>query len=153
MDVRELYQELILDHGKRPRNFRVLNAATHTAHGHNPLCGDKLVLHLVLDDGGKITDAAFQGAGCAISVASASMMTELLKNKTRDEAQKLFTYFHALATGETTPAFPLNDTDTARLQALSGVRNFPVRVKCATLAWHTLKAALEGATTTSTEGA
>ena len=150
-DLRELYQDLILDHGKHPRNFRVLPDANCEALGHNPLCGDKLVLYLRVNDKGAIEDAAFQGSGCAISTASASMMTEMLKVKTADEAHRLFDYFHLLCTGDAPETkqgqaaldAPLDEGDTTRLEALAGVRHYPMRVKCATLAWHALLAALE----------
>lgn len=141
-DLSDLYQDLILDHGKNPRNFRALKNACCEALGHNPLCGDKLVLYLDVGEDGKISDVAFQGSGCAISVASASMMTEILKGKTAAEAHRLFDYFHAICTGDPADAMGLNADDLDRLQALAGVRRYPMRVKCATLAWQTLKAAL-----------
>jgi nitrogen fixation NifU-like protein len=137
-DLRELYQEVILDHGKRPRNFRAVAAADRTAEGHNPLCGDKVVVYVTLDDG-VIADVAFQGAGCAISTASASMMTTRLKGKTIAEAEQLFERFHRLLTGE---ARPDDERALGSLQALGGVRAFPLRVKCASLPWHALRAAL-----------
>lgn len=136
--LRELYQEVILDHSKNPRNFRQLEGASHVAKGHNPLCGDRLTLYVVLEDG-VITDVAFQGAGCAISTASASMLTERLKGKTEAEAEKIFGAFHELLTGKDPVA---GDEELGKLAVFAGVREFPVRVKCATLAWHTLKAAL-----------
>lgn len=152
MDLRDLYQDLILDHGRHPRNFRHPDNANREALGHNPLCGDRLILFLTLDKQGKIADAAFQGTGCAISVASASMMTEMLKGKTREQAETLFRYFHAACTGDDShPPADIDEDDRDRLQALAGVRNFPVRVKCATLAWHTLEAALRGEDRISTE--
>ncbi len=145
-DLRELYQDLILDHGKHPRNFRAQDHADCEAVGHNPLCGDKLVLYLTVGDNGKIVDASFQGEGCAISTASASMMTEILKGKTAAQAKALFAYFHLLCTEgapeQVDPAL-LNEEDKARLEALSGVRHYPMRVKCATLAWRTLESALD----------
>ena len=150
-DLRDLYQDLILDHGKHPRNFRVLAGANREALGHNPLCGDRLVLNLVVDDNGTIHDAAFQGSGCAISVASASMMTEMLKGRNADEAQRLFDYLHAACTGAETKATGLAEDDVDRLKALGGVRHYPMRVKCATLAWHTLQAALKNEKKVSTE--
>jgi nitrogen fixation NifU-like protein len=137
-DLRELYQETILGHHKKPRNFRALADATHTMEGYNPLCGDKVTVYLKLA-GDRIDDIAFQGTGCAISTASASMMTEALKGKTLAEAETIFRGFHELVTGK--------DADAERLGKLAvfaGVREFPVRVKCATLAWHTFHAALEG---------
>ena len=136
-DLRELYQEVILDHNKRPRNFRVIADATRTAKGHNPLCGDRLTLYLTLD-AGLISDVAFQGSGCAISKASASLMTDAVKGKTVEEARALFDTFHQMITSP--PGSPL--PELGKLAVLSGVRDFPTRVKCAGLAWHTLKAAL-----------
>jgi nitrogen fixation protein NifU and related proteins len=150
-DLRDLYQDLILDHGKHPRNFHVLPKANREALGHNPLCGDRLVLHLTVDDKGTIHDAAFQGSGCAISVASASMMTEMLKGKSAAEAEKLFSYLHAACTGADAVASDLAEDDVDRLKALAGVRNYPMRVKCATLPWHTLQAALKNEQKVSTE--
>jgi len=145
-DLRDLYQDLILDHGKHPRNFHVIDPADCEAVGHNPLCGDKLVLFLSVDDAGKIADAAFQGSGCAISVASASMMTEMMKGKTAAQARKLWAVFEAMCKGnavEEADKAALDEDDAARLQALAGVRHYPVRVKCATLAWRTLESALD----------
>lgn len=151
-DLRELYQEVILDHGKRPRNFRRIEDATLHAHGNNPLCGDKLVLYLALDGEGVIRDVSFLGQGCAISVASASLMTEMLKGKTREAAERLFHSFHKMCTeGEAPSPGPDLEEDWERLQVLAGVREFPVRVKCATLAWHTLEAAMHGEGEVSTE--
>ena len=137
-DLRDLYQEVILDHNRQPRNFGRLAGANRSAEGFNPLCGDSLTLYLKLVDG-VIEGVSFEGTGCAISTASASLMTEALKGKTEHEAQALFERFHALLTSEqgADAAVPLG-----KLEALSGVREFPVRVKCATLAWHTLQAAL-----------
>jgi len=138
-DLRDLYQEVILDHGKRPRNFRTSPSANRTAQGYNPLCGDQLELFLELDDAGLIQDLCFQGSGCAISTASTSMMTQALKGKTVAEAKALFELFHELITGEDVP-----DTDgLGKLAVFSGVRDYPNRAKCATLAWHTLCAALD----------
>lgn len=148
-DLRELYQEVILDHSKRPRNFHALPDANRKAEGYNPLCGDRETVYLELD-GDVVKDVAFEGAGCAISTASASMMTESVKGKTRAEADALFDRFHGLITG----AFPQAPGSPAlgKLEVFSGVREFPIRVKCATLPWHTLKAALQGdAWTVSTE--
>ena len=153
-DLRDLYQEVILDHGKKPRNFRRPEAFTKEAVGNNPMCGDALVIYLTLDDAGIITDVAFQGEGCAISVASASMMTEILKGKTVAEAENLFDVFHRLCTGEEPAAEDIAAIDEEafeRLQMLSGVREFPMRVKCATLAWHTMDAAVKGEHEISTE--
>jgi nitrogen fixation NifU-like protein len=149
-DLRDLYQDLILDHGKHPRNFRVIAGASHEGLGHNPLCGDRLTLFLKLDDKGVIQDAAFQGSGCAISVASASMMTDMLKGKTRAEAEALFSYMHESCTGAA-PAAAIDEDSKDRIQALAGVRNYPMRVKCATLAWHTMQAALKNEKKASTE--
>jgi nitrogen fixation protein NifU and related proteins len=143
MDLRELYQDIILDHGRRPRNFRAIEHPTHTAQGHNPLCGDRVTVYLTLD-GDHIDDVAFQGRGCAISTAAASLMTEVLTGKTIAEAQELFAHFHARVTGgaDTPLPEPLAD-DMERLEPLTGVKAFPARVKCATLSWHALEAALK----------
>lgn len=135
--LRELYQELIIDHGRRPRNFGPLPQANRRADGFNPLCGDRMTLYLKVIDG-TIADARFEGVGCAISTASASMMTEALKGKTEAEAETLFAGFHALVTGVAVPAAAA----LGKLEVLGGVREFPARVKCATLAWHTMEAAL-----------
>ena len=137
-DLKDLYQELILDHGKRPRNFHPMHDANARAEGYNPLCGDRITLELKLE-GDQIKDAAFQGAGCAISTASASLMTEALKGRTRAETERLFERFHDLLTGK-----DVRQTDLGKLAVFSGVREYPMRVKCATLAWHTLRAALRG---------
>jgi len=136
-DLRDLYQEVILDHNKRPRNFRAIDVPTHFAEGYNPLCGDRLKLYVKVD-GDVITDLAFLGSGCAISKASASLMTDALRGRTVAEAQALFERFHHVVT--TPPDQPVEDL--GKLSALAGVREFPVRVKCASLAWHTLEAAL-----------
>ncbi len=153
-DLRDLYQEVILDHGKSPRNFRPLENPTCLAHGNNPLCGDKLVVYLTLDADDNITDASFQGEGCAISVASASMMTEILKGKAKGEAKRLFEAFHNMCTKDDFDIAELADYDedaVERLVMLSGVKDFPIRVKCATLAWHTMQAAVSGEEDISTE--
>lgn len=153
-DLRDLYQEVILDHGKHPRNFRRPEDATCLAHGNNPVCGDTLVIYITLADDGQITDAAFQGQGCAISVASASMMTEILKGKTVDEAKRLFEGFHDMCTKDDFDIARLGDCGEdaiERLVMLSGVKEFPIRVKCATLAWHTMQAAIGGEQEISTE--
>ena len=145
-DLTDLYQEVILDHNRRPRNFHAIADASHSAEGYNPLCGDRLTLYLkVADD--VVTDVSFEGAGCAISKASASMMTDAVKGKTVAEAQALFDRFHRMVT--TPPEEPVEDL--GKLSALAGVREFPVRVKCASLAWHTLKAAMTNAKRISTE--
>jgi nitrogen fixation NifU-like protein len=136
-DLRDLYQEVILDHYRKPRNSRALPGANRKAEGFNPLCGDRLTLYLKLKDG-VIEDASFEGSGCAISTASASLLTESVKGKTAQEAEKLFRGFHTLVTQDSaTPP-----SDLGKLEVLAGVREFPARVKCATLAWHTLHAAL-----------
>ena len=138
-ELTDLYQEVILDHNRRPRNFRVIDPASATQEGFNPLCGDRLTLYLTLE-GGVIRDVSFQGSGCAISKASASIMTEVLKGKTVDEARALFERFHQLITSD--PSAPAEDM--GKLSALAGVREFPTRVKCASLPWHTMKAAVSG---------
>jgi nitrogen fixation protein NifU and related proteins len=139
-DLRELYQAVILDHHKKPRNFRKPAEADQSAEGYNPLCGDKVTVYLKVEDG-VIRDIGFQGTGCAISTASASMMTERLKGKTLAEVKDLFQEFHDLVTGVS----PAPDEERlGKLAVFAGVREFPVRVKCATLAWHTLNAALQG---------
>lgn len=142
-DLRDLYQEVILDHGKHPRNFRHPEDANRSAHGHNAMCGDTIDVFLTVGADGKILDAAFDGQGCAISVASASMMTEMLKGRTEDEARTLFQTVHALCTGQEPEALADLDDDTVdRVQILAGVRQYPMRVKCATLAWHTMERAM-----------
>ena len=141
-DLRGLYQEVILDHSKKPRNYRVLENADHHAEGYNPLCGDRVTVYLKIENG-RISDVSFQGSGCAISTSSASLLTETLKGKTLDEADALFEKFHALVTGETNGNRP-EDPSLGKLAVFSGVAEFPVRVKCATLAWHTLRSALKG---------
>ena len=149
-DLRGLYQDVILDHGKRPRNFRVLPDGRH-AEGYNPLCGDKLTLYLKMD-GERIADASFQGSGCAISTASASILTETVKGKTQGEAEAMFEVFHDLVTGKIPTDNRASGQGLGKLAVFSGVSEFPARVKCATLAWHTLKNALTGsAETVSTE--
>jgi nitrogen fixation NifU-like protein len=145
-DLSDLYQEVILDHNRRPRNFRAIERPSHQAEGFNPLCGDRLNLFLQVD-GERITDVAFQGAGCAISKASASLMTDEVKGRSVAEARELFERFHRMVT--TPPDRQVEDL--GKLSVLSGVREFPVRIKCASLAWHTLKAALENAGRVSTE--
>ncbi len=153
-DLRELYQEVILDHGKSPRNFRYPDDFTCEAAGNNPMCGDALMVYLKVGDDKMITDVAFQGKGCAISVASASMMTEILMGRSLQEAEALYKAFHSICTedGDTSNILAMFDEETAeRLQMLSGVRQFPMRVKCATLAWHTMDAALNGDQEISTE--
>jgi len=150
MDLRDLYQDIILDHGQRPRNFRTQEKPSHFAHGHNPLCGDKVTVYVSME-GERIKDVSFQGRGCAISQASASLMTEILKGKTLAEAAALFKGFHGKVTGGETPATPdaLAD-DMDRLEPLTGVKAYPARVKCATLPWHAFEAALKNGATGST---
>ncbi|MCK5276436.1 MAG: SUF system NifU family Fe-S cluster assembly protein [Alphaproteobacteria bacterium] len=151
-DLRELYQEVILDHGKSPRNFREIDHAKYHAHGNNPMCGDQLEVFVETDDAGNITDASFLGKGCAISVASASLMTEMLRGKNIDEARKMFEGFHEMCTtGDDNALAGVGQEDADRLQVLSGVSEFPMRVKCATLAWHTMNAATKGEAGISTE--
>src|SRR5438067_2248444 len=142
IDLRELYQDIILDHGRHPRNFRALEHPTHLARGHNPLCGDRVTVFLAVE-GDRIADVSFEGRGCAISTASSSLMTEVLKGKTVAEAKLLFDSFHAKVTGGATPELPqaLED-DAERLDPLTGVKAYPVRVKCATLSWRAVEAAL-----------
>ena len=139
-DLRELYQQVILDHNKNPRNYREMPNATSTIEGYNPLCGDHYTVFLNVDND-VIKDISFTGNGCAISKASASVMSTTVKGKTRDEAEQLFDTFHRLVTGD---ASALSAADLGRLAAFSGVSEFPARVKCATLAWHTLRSALAG---------
>ncbi|HEV2707607.1 MAG TPA: SUF system NifU family Fe-S cluster assembly protein [Pyrinomonadaceae bacterium] len=147
-ELSELYQQVILDHNKKPRNFRKLETANRKAEGFNPLCGDQLTVYMEMDEG-VVRDVAFEGSGCAISKAAASMMTQAVKGKTREEAQTLFREFHAMVTGEldeeTTP------NGLGHLKIFAGVRDYPARVKCASLSWHTMHAALEGEETATTE--
>lgn len=153
MDLRDLYQDIILDHGRHPRNFHPLEHPSHLAHGHNPLCGDKVTVYVDLD-GDRIRDVSFEGRGCAISTASASLMTEILKGKTLAEADALYKAFHAQVTGGVAPKMPASlEDEMDRLAPLSGVKTYPARVKCATIAWHAFEAALKdgvvGATVTT----
>jgi nitrogen fixation NifU-like protein len=145
-DLNDLYQEVILDHNKRPRNFRALDRPSHHAEGFNPLCGDRLDLFLNVE-GDRISDVGFQGSGCAISKASASLMTDAIKGRSVAEARDLFQRFHRMVTTPSDRAVE----DLGKLSVLAGVREFPVRVKCASLAWHTLKAALDREERTTTE--
>jgi nitrogen fixation protein NifU and related proteins len=145
-ELTDLYQEVILDHNRRPRNFHALAGASHLAEGYNPLCGDRLTLYLKVE-GDTIADVSFEGAGCAISKASASMMTDALKGRTIAEANALFERFHRMVTTPPDQAVE----DMGKLSSLAGVREFPVRVKCASLAWHTLKAAMANRQKASTE--
>jgi len=139
-DLRELYQQVILDHNKNPRNYHELPDATNRVDGYNPLCGDHYTIYLKVD-GDRIEEVSFTGSGCAISKASASVMSSTVKGKSKEEAEQLFDTFHRLVTGE---GSSLSTADLGRLAAFSGVSEFPARVKCATLAWHTLRNALEG---------
>lgn len=150
-ELSDLYQEVILDHNRRPRNFHKMKDADHQADGHNPLCGDKITVYLSMD-GDKVSDLSFEGSGCAISKASASMMTEALKGKTLAEIRVLFGAFHYMITGQSGAACSGDGgmPDIGKLVVFGGVREFPVRVKCATLAWHTLRAAIEGIHETAT---
>ncbi len=138
-DLRDLYQDVILDHGKKPRNFGKLEGA-HSAHGHNPLCGDLVTIYVIVTDG-VIEDLKFEGSGCAISTASASMMTQVLKGKTVEDVHRIFERFHSVVTGRADVS--LGTEDLGKLAVFEGVAEFPLRVKCASLSWHTLKAALE----------
>ena len=148
-ELRELYQEVILDHNRNPRNCRHLGDATCHARGNNPLCGDQVTVYLKIDGQNIVEDAAFEGRGCAISVASASMMTDLVKGKTAAEATALFGRFHRMCTSD--EPVSADGTDLEKLQVLSGVRDYPMRVKCATLAWHAMQAALAGDEEVTTE--
>jgi nitrogen fixation NifU-like protein len=141
-DLRELYQQVILDHQRRPRNFGPLDGADHAADGYNPLCGDRIRVELRTDDDGRVTRAGFSGSGCAICTASASLMTEGVRGCSAEDARRLFEGFTDLVTGRLEPGQA--DALLGKLVVFSGVKEFPVRVKCATLPWHTLRAALEG---------
>ena len=147
-ELSELYQQVILDHNKKPRNFRKIESASHTAEGHNPLCGDQLTIYLDLEND-ELKDVSFEGSGCAISKASASMMTQAVKGKSKQRVEELFKEFHSMVTGEFDEEQQENDLGNLRIFA--GVREFPVRVKCATLPWHTLHAALNKQELVSTE--
>lgn len=147
-ELSELYQQVILDHNKKPRNFHKLLTANRTAEGHNPLCGDQLAVYLQIEDE-LIKDVSFEGSGCAISKAAASMMTQIVKGKTRKEAETLFHEFHGMVTGELDEQATPNHL--GRLTIFAGVRDFPARVKCASLSWHTMNAALNGEEIASTE--
>jgi nitrogen fixation NifU-like protein len=147
-ELSELYQQVILDHNKKPRNFRKLETANHSAEGFNPLCGDQLTVYLSLEDNA-VKDVSFEGSGCAISKAAASMMTQAVKGKTKQQAEALFTAFHRMVTGED---YEIESEDRlGNLKIFEGVRDFPVRVKCATLPWHTMHAALNNQELVSTE--
>ena len=147
-ELSELYQQVILDHNKKPRNFRKLESANYQADGYNPLCGDQLTVYINLEDD-LVTDVGFEGSGCAISKASASMMTQAVKGKSKEHAENLFKEFHSMVTGELDEE--TEDNSLGNLKIFAGVREFPVRVKCATLAWHTLHAALTKQDQVSTE--
>ncbi len=148
-DLRELYQEIILDHSRHPRHFGRLAEANRTAEGFNPLCGDKVKIDLVVDPDSRIADVAFDGKGCAISVASASLMSEMLKGRTVEEAVQLMAGFLELVKGGSTQELSADDLEN--LEVMAGVSAFPMRVKCATLAWHAMKSALDGGGVTKTE--
>ncbi len=147
-EINELYQEVILDHNKNPRNFREMEQATQTADGHNPLCGDALKVYVEMEDE-KVKDVSFLGSGCAISKASASLMTQTVKGKSREEAETMFNEFHAMVTGGLDEE--TEENSLGKLKIFAGVREFPARVKCASLSWHTLNAALNGEEEVSTE--
>ena len=147
-ELSELYQQVILDHNKKPRNFRKLENANHTADGYNPLCGDQLTIYLDLEDG-FVKEVGFEGSGCAISKASASMMTQAVKGKSKEQAENLFQEFHSMVTGDLNEE--IEENSLGNLKIFAGVREFPVRVKCATLPWHTLHAALNKQEQVSTE--
>ena len=147
-ELSELYQQVILDHNKKPRNFRKLEQANHSAEGYNPLCGDQLTIYVDLEDNA-VKEIGFEGSGCAISKAAASMMTQAVKNKSREQVEELFNEFHSMVTGELDEENEENKLGNLRIFA--GVREFPVRVKCATLPWHTLHAALNNEQHASTE--
>ncbi len=142
MDISDLYQEVILDHGKNPRNHGVLENYDYEAEGYNPMCGDKLTVYVKVNQDAIIDDISFEARGCAISIASASIMSEIVKGKTIDEVNSLFDYFHKLCTGEETQQTNHLDDDIEKLKVMSGVNKFPSRIKCATMSWHAIKTAL-----------
>jgi len=148
-EMRELYQQMILSHNKNPKNFRIIEDPSHFAEGHNPLCGDNLDVYAVVDDDNIIQDISFQGSGCAISKSAASMMTEILKGKKEEDARELFEQFHLLVTGKLNPEE--DEHKLGKLTIFSGIWEYPARVKCASLSWHTLKAALDNEKVVSTE--
>jgi nitrogen fixation NifU-like protein len=148
--LRELYQEVILDHSKHPRHFGAMEGATHVGEGHNPLCGDRVKIYLHLGKDDRIEDVSFVGKGCAISQASASLMTDMIAGRTVEEAERLMGGFLHLVKGEEVGE-DLNEDDRERLDVMAGVSAFPMRVKCATLAWHTMKSALEGGAAAKSE--
>jgi nitrogen fixation NifU-like protein len=147
-ELSELYQQVILDHNKKPRNFRKLETSNHSAEGYNPLCGDQLTVYLNLE-GDQVKEVAFEGSGCAISKASASMMTQAVKGKSKEQVETLFKEFHSMVTGELDEE--TDENSLGNLRIFAGVRDFPVRVKCATLPWHTMHAALNKKDQISTE--
>ena len=147
-ELSELYQQVILDHNKKPRNFQKLENANRVSEGFNPLCGDQLTVYMLMDEG-VVRELSFVGTGCAISKAAASMMTQAVKGKTREEAQALFEEFHRMVTGELDEE--AEENHLGRLKIFAGVRDYPARVKCASLPWHTMHAALEGEETATTE--
>ncbi len=147
-ELSELYQQVILDHNKKPRNFRKIENANHTAEGYNPLCGDQLTIYVNVA-GDAVQEIAFEGSGCAISKAAASMMTQAVKGKTREQTKELFKEFHSMVTGELDEE--TEENSLGNLKIFAGVRDFPVRVKCATLPWHTMQAALNKQDRVSTE--
>ena len=147
-ELSELYQQVILDHNKKPRNFRKLETANHTAEGYNPLCGDQLTVYLNLEDD-LVKEVGFEGSGCAISKAAASMMTQAVKGKSKEQAENMFKEFHSMVTGELDEE--TDENQLGNLKIFAGVREFPVRVKCATLPWHTMHAALHNQDHVSTE--
>ena len=149
--LRELYQEVILDHSRHPRHYGAMEGASHKAEGYNPLCGDKVIVYLQLDADGRVADIKFEGKGCAISQASASMMVDMLKGRTAAEADQLMQGFLHLVKGE--DASGLAEDDRERLEVMGGISEFPMRVKCATLAWHTFKNAVEEGKNAVEEGA
>jgi nitrogen fixation NifU-like protein len=147
--LRELYQEIILDHSRHPRHFGALADASHVAEGYNPLCGDKVKIYLKVDSGDRISDVGFEGKGCAIAVASASLMSDMLKGRTTAEAEQLMGGFLSLVKGE--PVAGLGEDEREYLEVMAGVSAFPMRVKCATLAWHAMRSALDGGAAAKTE--
>jgi nitrogen fixation NifU-like protein len=149
--LRELYQEVILDHSRHPRHYGAMDHASHKAEGYNPLCGDKVTVYLLLGEDGRVADIKFEGKGCAISQASASMMVDMLKGRTQADAEKLMQGFLHLVRGE--DASDLSEDDRERLEVMGGISEFPMRVKCATLAWHTYKNAVEEGKNAVEEGA
>ena len=144
----DLYQQVILDHNRKPRNFHAMDGATHTCEGFNPLCGDRLTVYLRLDPAGVIDEVSFTGSGCAISKSSASMMTSNLKGKTQAQAREMFASFRKMVTGEAESA---DEERLGKLSIFSGVKEYPSRVKCATLAWHTMASALDGSGSTTSD--